>query len=287
MKKAGIVLLIGRPNVGKSTLLNTLVGQKVSITSPKPQTTRFPIRAVLEDERGQLIFIDTPGIFKKAEDILSREVNRKTLATLDEEFDVVVYMVDPTRARSFEEGRVLGIVRKINKPVILVFNKIDLETKHMAEYAFIQDEVTATYKISALKDKHIKPFIEDVFSRVDREYPLVDMTDSVTPALNMNSRLFLQEIIREKVYLFTREEVPYKVGVAVEEIKERDNGSLYIKAVVYTVDKRYRAMLVGRQGRMVKEIGMAARKELERSTNKKVFLDLRIEANHHQQEILG
>ena len=118
--KSGTVALIGRPNVGKSTLVNNLIGQKVAITSPKPQTTRFPIQALYEDERGQIIFFDTPGIFIKAKDRLSKKINRQTLQTLSEQFDVVLYIVDPTRKRDFEEGRVLGIVRQIDKPKILI-----------------------------------------------------------------------------------------------------------------------------------------------------------------------
>jgi GTP-binding protein Era len=106
--KQGKVLLIGRPNVGKSTFLNNLIGQKVSITSPKPQTTRFPIKALYQDERGEIIFIDTPGLMRKTEDLLSENINKKTLQALNEELDVVLYMVDPTRKRDFEEARVLG-----------------------------------------------------------------------------------------------------------------------------------------------------------------------------------
>jgi GTP-binding protein Era len=125
--KQGTVLLIGRPNVGKSTFLNNLLGHKVAITSPKPQTTRFPIQAVYEDERGQLLFIDTPGVFGKADDMQAKKVNESTLNALGKEVDVVLYMVDHTRRRDFEESKVLGIVRKINALLkILVVNKVDL-----------------------------------------------------------------------------------------------------------------------------------------------------------------
>lgn len=128
-KKSGTILLIGRPNVGKSTFLNTLVGQKVSITSPKPQTTRFPIKATYEEDRGRLLFIDTPGIFGKAEDSLSKKINKQTFSTLNQEVDLVLYMIDHTRKRDFEEGKVLGIVRKIDKPKFLIVNKTDLSEK--------------------------------------------------------------------------------------------------------------------------------------------------------------
>ncbi|MFA6005420.1 MAG: GTPase Era [Patescibacteria group bacterium] len=282
MKKSGIVLLLGRPNVGKSTLLNTLIGQKVSITSPKSQTTRAPLKALFEDERGQLLFVDTPGVFLKAQDKLSKTINRRTLSAVEEDFDVAVYMVDQTRARNFEEGRVAGIVRGISKPKILVINKIDAEgPNHYAEYRYLEDEIPEVYKISALKQKHLKPLLDGIFEKVNRPYPIVPPEDVGHPGLTLHSTQFVEEIIREKIYLFTREEVPYKTGVHVEEITERKSGLLYIKAQILVTDKRYRKMLIGREGRMVTEIGRAARKELELARGKKVFLDLRIETDYH------
>ena len=277
MKQAGIVLVIGRPNVGKSTLVNAIVGHKVSITSPKPQTTRFPIEAVYEDDRGQLIFIDTPGVFRKAEDTMSKVVNRRTLAAIDEECDVVLYVVDKTRARSYEEGRVLGLIRKLNKPVVLTINKADDPgTDHSAEYRFLEEEVASTHTISAKEEQHIKPLIDDLFSYAHRDYPLVDTSNLVTPALNVTSRMYLEELIREKVYLFTRQELPYNVGVSVDKIEDHDRDVLYIKAQVITTDVRYKKMLIGKEGRMVTEIGRAARKELEAVTRRKVYIDLQV-----------
>ena len=124
--KSGYVVIIGRPNSGKSTLLNNLLGQKVSITSPKPQTTRFPVQAVYEDERGQIIFIDTPGIFARVEDPVAKKINPLAETTLKEGVDVVIYLVDHTRDRDIEENKILGLVRQIDKPKILTINKIDI-----------------------------------------------------------------------------------------------------------------------------------------------------------------
>ena len=124
--KAGTVALIGRPNVGKSTLVNNLIGQKVAITSPKPQTTRFPIHGLFEDERGQIIFVDTPGIFKKATDQVSKKINKKALEPFEKEVNLALYVIDHTRHKDFEEARVLGIVRKLSMPKIVVVNKIDI-----------------------------------------------------------------------------------------------------------------------------------------------------------------
>src|SRR3989338_6497372 len=163
-KKQGTVLLIGRPNVGKSTFLNNLIGTKVAITSPKPQTTRFPIKALYESEQGQIIFIDTPGIFGKAEDKLSKRINQNTFQALHEEIDAVIYMVDHTRKRDFEEGKVLGIVRKIEKPKILVINKIDDDEKtYLPQYKFLEDEFKDVFLISGLNQTHVKPLMKRVF----------------------------------------------------------------------------------------------------------------------------
>ena len=167
--KQGTVALIGRPNVGKSTLVNTIVGHKVSITSPKPQTTRFPIQALYIEERGEIVFIDLPGIFKKAIDPLSKKINRQTLTELEKDFDVFLYVVDPTRKREFEEGKVLGIVRNITKPKILVINKIDEEQKYLPQYEFLRDEFDDVVSISALKNKHVKSLIDMLFERLPEQ----------------------------------------------------------------------------------------------------------------------
>lgn len=281
-KRAGVVLLLGRPNVGKSTFLNNIIGTKVSVTSPKSQTTRRPIKAIYEDERGQLLFIDTPGIFKKAEDKLSKQINRRAYQALDSDYDVALYMVDHTRHRDFEEGKVLGLVRKIKKPVILVVNKIDIkDPSYLSEYRYLEDEIKEIHLISSLKKIHLKPLLDSLFTKVNRPYPLLDTKEQIYPVLNLTSREFISELIREKVYLFTREEVPYKTAINVEEVTERKNGALYVKAVIYTLDKRYKKMLIGREGRMVKEIGMAARKELELSRGKKTYLDLSVGVDYH------
>lgn len=281
-KSAGVILILGRPNVGKSTFVNNVIGQKVSITSPKPQTTRKSIKALYEDERGQLLFIDTPGIFKKAEDKLSKSINKNVEKSMDDSFDAVLYMIDHTRHRDFEEGKVLGFVRTIKKPKILVINKIDIkEPSYLPEYRFLEDEVDEVYTISSLKRKHLKPLMDALFEHAKRKYPIVDPNEFVHPALNVHSKLYLEELIREKIYLFTRQEVPYKTGVRVDSVVERKNGSLYIKASVLTLDKRYKKILIGKDGRMITEIGMAARKELELSTDKKVYLELRVETDYH------
>ncbi len=285
--KEGSVLIIGRPNVGKSTFINNLIGQKIAITSPKPQTTRFPIQAVYSDKRGNIIFLDTPGVFGKATDLLSKKINRKTLEAVNDQVDLLLYMVDHTRRRDFEEARVLGIVRKIKKPKILVINKIDKkEPTYLPQYKFLFSEFDDVHLISALKGKHIKPLIDAIFSflpEVKESSIKKEIEDKPVPVLNINSKIYLQELIREKIFLQTRQEVPYTTTVSVEKIEDKPD-ILYIKAKIITTSDRYKRMLIGKGGRKIKEIGRLARKELELATGRKVFLELEVETNPHWQE---
>jgi len=288
--KQGKVLLIGRPNVGKSTFLNNLIGQKVSITSPKPQTTRFPIKALYQDERGEIIFIDTPGLMRKTEDLLSKNINKKTLQTLNEELDLVLYMVDPTRKRDFEEARVLGLVRQIEKPKILVLNKIDLwqtgkKDDYSAQYKFLEEEFSDVFYISALKKLHFKPLIKRIFELLPEKKEEKFENLNPYPVLNIDAKTFVAELIREKVFLMMGEEIPYTTTAIVDEIDERKNGVIYIKARILTNNDRYKKMLIGKEGRKIKEIGSYARKEIELATGKKVYLDLQVKTDPHWMEI--
>jgi len=288
MIKMGKVLLVGRANVGKSTFVNNVIGQKVAITSPKPQTTRFSIRALYEEERGKIIFVDTPGIVGKAKDYLSKRINEKTLQILNENVDVVIYMVDATRKRDFEESKVLGLVRKINKPKILVINKIDDPGKSfIPQYKFLEEEFKDVFQISAINNMHVKPLLEKIFEYLPRKN--IDSEklppDLVYPIINLDSKIFLGELIREKIFLMMGEEIPYTTTVIVDQISERKNGTTYIKARILTTNDRYKGMLIGKEGRKIKEIGSYARKEIALAINKKVFLDLTIEVDAHWQEM--
>lgn len=283
--KEGIVLLVGRPNVGKSTFVNNLIGQKVAITSPKPQTTRFPIRAVYEDHRGKIVFVDTPGIFGKARDYLSKKINAKTMGALNESVDVVLYMVDHTRHRDKEEGRVLGMVRTLKSPKLLVFNKSDVtEPSYLPEYAFLQDEFPEIYHISALRRSNFRLLLDRIFTFIkDKEVSTIP-PDLVYPVLNIDSRMFISELIREKVFLMMGEEIPYTTTALVDEITEKKGDLTYIKARILTTDNRYKRMLIGEGARKIKEIGAYARKEIELATRRKIYLDLTVETDPHWQE---
>lgn len=286
-KKSGKVLLIGRPNVGKSTFLNNIIEQKVAITSPKPQTTRFAIRALYQDPRADIVFVDTPGIFIKAQDPLAKRINQTTLTSVDEDFDVVIYMVDHTRRRDFEEAKILGIVRKINAPKILVINKVDKQDKtFLAQYEFLKSEFPDTFAISALKKQHLKPLMDRLIEMIP--YHEVEQSTEHTnpyPLMNIDSKTFISELIREKIFIMMGEEIPYETAVVVDEVKNRSDELTYIKARILTSALRYKKMLIGAEGRKIKEIGAYARKEIELAIGHKVFLDLSVEVNQHWQEL--
>ncbi|VVA44431.1 GTPase Era [Candidatus Roizmanbacteria bacterium] len=288
MIKMGKVLLVGRANVGKSTFVNNVIGQKVAITSPKPQTTRFSIRALYEEARGKIIFVDTPGIVGKAKDYLSKRINEKTLQILNESVDLVIYMVDATRKRDFEEAKVLGLVRKINRPKILVINKIDDPGKSfLPQYKFLEEEFKDVFQISAINNTHVKPLLDKIFEylpekNIDSEELPPDL---VYPIINLDSKIFLGELIREKIFLMMGQEIPYTTTVIVDQVMERKNKTTYIQARILTTHDRYKRMLIGAGGRKIKEIGSYARKEIALAINKKVFLDLNIEVDAHWQEM--
>ncbi|PIR78898.1 MAG: GTPase Era, partial [Candidatus Levybacteria bacterium CG10_big_fil_rev_8_21_14_0_10_36_30] len=211
--KVGVVALIGRPNTGKSTLVNNLVGHKVAITSPKPQTTQFSIYAVYEDENAQIVFVDTPGIFARStRSARSGQANLAASKALKEDVNVVLYIVDHTRRRGIEENRVLGILRKIDKPKILVINKIDKkEPSYREEYRFLEDEFDSVVEVSAIKPLNLSLLVAKILEFLPEGEKQIVREDMATPALNLSSNLYIEENIREKAFLVLRDELPYKL----------------------------------------------------------------------------
>jgi len=275
--KAGTVALLGRPNTGKSTLVNNLVGQKVSITSPTPQTTRFPIMAVFEDERGQIIFVDTPGIFT-GRSKQGRSLNIQTEEALEEQVDVLLYMVDHTRKRGSEENRVLGMARKLDIPKILVINKIDIrEPSYLAQYRFMEEEFDAVVEVSALKGTHLETLFDVIFDNLKEGERIVDRAKMQVPVINIDSRIYMEELIREKAFLTLRKELPYAIEVKVDELEEKENDVVYVKARILTYP-RYKKMVIGHGAHRIKQIGMMVRKEIEVSTSKRAYVELTVEA---------
>lgn len=291
MEKYGRVVILGRPNTGKSTLLNAIMNQKVAITSPLPQTTRKSIRVIYGDDRGKIVFSDTPGIINKVEDLVGKSVNTEAPKEANRA-DVLVCLVDISRPKSEEENKVIGIVRKMKVPKILVYNKIDkaVESKdHMAEYNYLEEEFDKVIAVSALKSKYIKGLIDLIFEML----PATDInrakeeTNAVgtkaRPLIGMGAKEYISEIIREKAYLCLREEVPYSVTVEVDEV--RDKGKvILVRARILTTADRYKKMIIGTKGRKIRQIGHDARKELELMSQRKVYLELMVEIDKHWPE---
>lgn len=276
--KSGLITLVGRSNVGKSTLLNTIVGTKIAAVTDKPQTTRNVIHGVLNRPDGQAVFVDTPGIFKEKRGHLSSQLIESVHESL-RDINLIIYVADPTKPIGPEERATLGIIRKLSIPKIMVINKSDLSTtekEFLTDYLALDEGFAAVFELSATMNRHIQPLIDKVFELLPEGEPFYP-PDQLT---NVSKDFWIAEIIREKIFLALRKEVPYTTHVEIESVEEK-LGIIVIKATVFTYDRKYKEMIIGKGGRAIKEIGIAARKELEQASNKKVFLELEVEVDKH------
>lgn len=274
--KVGRVAIVGRPNVGKSTLLNALVKHKVAIVSAKPQSTRSQIVAYHEDERGQIFFLDTPGFYSARAG--TTQYNALIAGSI-READIIVYVVDHTRDWGQEEERIWNMVSASEKPVILVINKIDIDrVTYIDSYkTLLSSYVKATLEISALRERHLKPIFDELFVLLPTGERDATVDYFPTPLLSQSSKEYLAEIIREKIYQHTGQEVPYQTAVRVSSVEEdEEKNRLRILGEILVSDKRYKPMLIGKKGRKIGEIRKAVRKELELATNKKVHVSLQV-----------
>jgi GTP-binding protein Era len=291
LQKFGRVVILGRPNTGKSTLINAIMDQKVAITSPLPQTTRTNTRVVYSDPRGKIIFSDTPGIINKINDLVGKRVNTEAPKELSRA-SIVVCVVDISRPKSDEENKVIGLVRKTPAKKILVYNKIDIATgskDHLAEYNYLEDEFDKTVSVSAIKDKNVKGLIDEIFEllpetdtqEIENDAEILEAKDR--PLISLGSDEYIAELIREKAYLFLREEVPYSIFVEVENIQDKKK-VIVVSATIYTTADRYKKMIIGKGGKKIKEIGYNARKELELMSQRKIYLELNVQVDKHWPE---
>lgn len=279
LKKSGMVVLVGRSNVGKSTLLNSLIGTKLAITTPKPQTTRNTIQGVIHDPRGQIVFVDTPGIFKQVPDILTAKLNERARDAFDG-IDALLYVVDPNRHVGDEEEAVHRMVKQATVPKIMVINKIDSGRQYIEEYLAWGSEFLAVIEVSALQDKNLKALVDTIMEALPYGEPLYP-EDQIT---NVDNKFWLAEIIREKVFLGMHDEIPYSTTVEIEEITRREDGLVYIKASVLTSATRYKKMIIGDGARKIRGMGVAARKELEVVTGDRIYLDLDVQVDERWAE---
>ncbi|MDR9755874.1 MAG: GTPase Era [Thermoanaerobacterales bacterium] len=270
--KSGFISIIGRPNVGKSTLLNQFVGHKIAIVSDKPQTTRNRILGILTTEDAQAVFIDTPGIHKPRHK-LGAYMTRLAQKTL-EEVDLVLYVVDASVPPGGGEEYILDQLQDIKTPVLLVLNKIDLVNKpellpvidwFQKRYSF--QEIVPVSALNGENLEQLKMLITANLTEGPFFYPAEMVTDQ--------PEVFVAgEIIREKVLHLTREEIPHAVAVVIEQMQQRPNGVLYIAGVIYVERDSQKGIIIGKKGGMLKEIGKLARQELEAIFGSRVYLEL-------------
>jgi len=269
--KSGFVSLIGRPNVGKSTLMNSLIGQKIAITSNKPQTTRNRIQTVYTDERGQIVFLDTPGIHKAKNKLGNYMVNaaQRTIS----EVDVILWLVEPTTFIGAGERHIIEQLKKTNTPVILVINKIDTVKKEEI-LQFIEAyrhelDFAEVVPVSALKKRNTETLIECILKYLPYGMPFYD-EDTVT---DQPQRQIAAELIREKVLRSIDEEIPHGVAVAIDGMKWNKN-VCHIDATIVCERDSHKGIIIGKQGSMLKKIGTLARREIEDMLECQVNLQL-------------
>lgn len=275
MHRSGFIALVGRPNVGKSTLLNALVGEKVAITTDRPQTTRNQIRAVLTRPDFQIVFIDTPGLHKPKHRLGESMVQVARAAM--QEVDLVCFLVDANEAPGLGDRYIAEILETVNNPKFLILNKTDLVSGdklalRTETYGKLCD-FKQLFLLSALTQKNFEPFIEAVRNLMP-EGPQFYPPDMIT---DQPERFVASEIIREKVIMLTRQEIPFSIAVVIEEMKPRENGDILdIRAEIYVERKSQVGIIVGKGGLLLKEAGTGARKELEALFGQRIFLDIRV-----------
>ena len=281
--KTGFVTLIARPNVGKSTLLNKIAGQKIAITTPVAQTTRYQIKYIYTDENSQIIFIDTPGIHKplnKLGEFLAEE-SKSSL----EDSDVVLFLVDSKdEAGAGDKWIVENYLKTINKPIIIVANKIDTISANKLEYNILSykklfEKNLPIIKISAKTGKNLLVLLDKIKEYLpngEKLYPDDEITDQ-------NMRAIVSEVIREKIILNTKDEIPHSVAVLVEDYKQTETIDRIKEQIIVSQESK-KGIIIGKNGSLLKKIGTEARKEIEEIAQNKVFLELFVKVKKNWQK---
>lgn len=276
--KTGYVAILGLPNSGKSTLLNALLGQKLSIITSKPQTTRKRILGILSEENYQIIFLDTPGIFSPSY-LLQEKMMEDVKASLDDA-DVIILITDvkedPLAENLFAQEFVKENILKVREPKLLVLNKVDLikqdKVNDLIRHFETQKLFEEIIPISAMLNFNIQRVKEEII-RFLPEGPKLFPDDQITDA---NERFFVSEIIREKIFELYRDEVPYSCEVLIAEFKEREKGKNFISAEIVVEKDSQKAIIIGKGGTAIKKLGQVARKSVEEFLQREVFFELRV-----------
>ena len=281
--RAGYIAILGRPNVGKSTLLNQILGEKVAIVSPKPQTTRNRITGIRTTDASQTVFIDTPGIHQ-GHSLMNRRMVHTALQTLDE-VDGVIWLLDAHDRIKQEEERIAETLRGVETPVLIILNKIDLVSKGkllpLMERCAQLLPGKEIVPVSALNGEGV-PIVLEICEKWLPEGTRFFTDGEYT---DQSERFLASEIVREKVFLLTREEIPYGVAVTIDEFTEKQEKNLIvISATIHTERDSHKGILIGKRGTMLKEIGKQAREELEALLGCRIFLELfvRVDPNWTQ-----
>jgi len=287
-KKCGIVTIVGRPNTGKSTLLNTILEEKITIVSPVPQTTRKSIRGIFTDERGQIVFVDTPGMHispHKLGKLLIKEID----ASL-EGIDLVIHLVDTTRAPGREEELLVEKLKNLKIPIILGLNKIDLRPVFLDNYIKLWEEVKQKkaqemldelilMPLSALKGINVDKLLENIFTLLPCG-PLLYPEDIVC---DFPQKLAIADLIREKLFMLMKEEIPHSLAVYIEEMRP-EKKCIYIRAIILVERDSQKAIVIGKDGSILKEVGQKARQDIEEILEKKVFLETYVKVKPNWRE---
>jgi len=273
--KSGFVVLVGKTNVGKSTLMNTILGEKVSIVSPKPQTTRNRIMGILTDETSQIVFVDTPGFHTGKKELNLYMI--RTARTARDDADVVTVMVEAAERLDDVDKDVLRGLKDVSAPVILLINKVDRAKKEtilpLIESVEEMHDFEEIIPISALTGDGIEIYLDTV-QRLLTEGPPFFPEDALT---DQSEKFIAGEIIREKAIRLTRQEIPYAVAVAVDRFQEDvEKGILVIDAVIFVERESQKGIIIGKKGSVIKEIGTKARMDLEAFFDIKVYVELRV-----------
>jgi GTP-binding protein Era len=283
MFKSGYISILGRPNVGKSTLLNGLLDFRLSIISPRPQTTRRRIMGIMNKTDLQIVFLDTPGLLDpkyKFQQVMSRMIESSIA-----DADALLYLVEarkPSAERRIFIGEDIELLEKINrqsKPVILVINKIDLMSREyilpmIKSYADLYPFIKLI-PISALKKDGLKELTEELYQSIPLHPPYYD-PDTLT---EQPERFFVSEFIREQIFLYFREEIPYSTEVQIEEFVEREKGKDLIRALIYVERESQKGIIIGKKGETLKKIGLRSRKVIEDFLDREVYLELRVKVS--------
>ena len=270
--KSGFVAIVGRPNVGKSTLINALIDDKIVIVSDKAQTTRNRIVCVYTDEKKQIVFMDTPGIHKPKHKLGEFMVDQAVDSL--REVEAVLFVVAANEKRGPGDNFVIEQLRKVNVPVFLIVNKIDTMEKQDLLEAIVSYENSYPFEAVVPISAKEKDNIEEVVNLLEKhlpEGPKYFPDDMIT---DQPERLIISDIVREKILLQTHDEIPHAIAVDVDEMKTREDGTTYVRATIYVERDSQKGIIIGKQGAMLKTIGRQARGDVERLLATKVFLDL-------------